>query len=111
MLHTRNECRTGAAAAIVPSIAGVEVFAEESNERRRRLAAERALDQVLTDSFPASDPPSWNTGIVRPSPGAGVEPHTGRCDAIAATAAQAVARAAVEGQRGNGFPTSCLSWT
>jgi hypothetical protein len=90
VLHTSNEYRTGAAAVIVPTIAGVDAFAED-NERRRRLAADRALDQVLTDSFPASDPPSWNTGIVRPSPKAGVEPHAERFDAIAGTAARAVA--------------------
>lgn len=31
-------------------------------DRRERLAAERAIDDVLADSFPASDPPSWNPG-------------------------------------------------
>jgi hypothetical protein len=91
VLHTSNEYRTGAAAAIAPTIVGVDVFAEASNERRLRLAAERALDQVLADSFPASDPPSWNTGIVRPGPRAGVEPHVERFEAIADTAARAVA--------------------
>lgn len=90
MLHTSNEYRTGAAAAIAPTIGAVDAFVEESNARRR-LAAERALDQVLADSFPASDPPSWNTGIVRPGPRAGVEPHAERVDKVADTAARAVA--------------------
>ena len=36
--------------------------------RRDRLAAERAIDDVLADSFPASDPPSWNPGITRLHP-------------------------------------------
>jgi hypothetical protein len=89
VLHTSNEYRTGAAAAIAPTIVGVDVFAQASNARRLRLAAERALDQVLADSFPASDPPSWNTGIVRPGPRAGVEPHAERFEAIAGTAARA----------------------
>jgi tetrahydromethanopterin S-methyltransferase subunit F len=91
VLHTSNEYRTGAAAAIAPTIGAVDAFVEESNARRRRLAAERALDQVLADSFPASDPPSWNTGIVRPGPRAGVEPHAERVDIVADTAARAVA--------------------
>jgi hypothetical protein len=26
------------------------------------------MDQVLADSFPASDPPSWNLGIARAGP-------------------------------------------
>lgn len=26
------------------------------------------MDQVLADSFPASDPPSWNLGIARAAP-------------------------------------------
>jgi hypothetical protein len=35
----------------------------ESHAREQRLAAERALDAVLADSFPASDPPSWTLGV------------------------------------------------
>jgi len=30
----------------------------------------QAIDDVLADTFPASDPPSWTPGIVRPAPAA-----------------------------------------
>ena len=44
-----------------------DAFPDEFSDRRR-LVAERALDDVLADSFPASDPPSWNPGIACPTP-------------------------------------------
>ena len=36
-----------------------------SQATEQRLAAERALDAVLADSFPASDPPPWTLGVSR----------------------------------------------
>ena len=85
MLHTTAvEYRTTSEAAILPTIVTVKRFAEEASERRR-LAAERALDQVLADSFPASDPPSWNPGIVRADPVVSrVDRHVARDDASTA---------------------------
>ena len=72
MLQTRTaiEYRDGVA-AVVPAIVGVDRIVDEAGARQARLAAERALDEVLADSFPASDPPSWNPGIIRPQPADG----------------------------------------
>src|SRR5688572_22695934 len=69
MLHTGTsiEYRDGVA-AVVPAIVGDDRLVDEAGDRQARLAAERALDEVLADSFPASDPPSWNPGIIRLRP-------------------------------------------
>ena len=77
MLHTRTtiECRRGTAAAFLPTMVGVDKVADESSERGDRLAADEALDQVLADSFPASDPPSWNPGIALVNPAVGLKPR------------------------------------
>jgi hypothetical protein len=74
MLHTRTgiEFRDNTIAAVVPAAVGVGSIADEISDRHARLAAEQALDEVLAESFPASDPPSWNPGIVRPGPAAHV---------------------------------------
>jgi hypothetical protein len=69
MLHTRTaiEYRDGIA-GVVPAIVEVDRIIDEAGDRQARLAAERALDEVLADSFPASDPPSWTPGLIRPHP-------------------------------------------
>jgi hypothetical protein len=50
----------------------VPIAAERPDVRARHLEARRAnaerelaLDQVLADSFPASDPPPWTLGVAR----------------------------------------------
>jgi hypothetical protein len=67
VLYTRNtiEYRDSTLTAIVPAAVGIETGLDDFRDRRDRLAAERAIDDVLADSFPASDPPSWNSGITR----------------------------------------------
>jgi len=67
VLYTRNtiEYRDSTLAAIVPAAVGIDGRVDDFRDRRARLAAERAIDDVLADSFPASDPPSWNPGITR----------------------------------------------
>jgi hypothetical protein len=52
VLHARTsiEHRAATPAAITPTIVGVDRIAAESNERRR-ASAERALDEVLGESF------------------------------------------------------------
>jgi hypothetical protein len=66
--RTAIEYRDGTLAASPPATIGVDAFARELSEGRTRLATEMELDDVLADSFPASDPPSWNPGITRPMP-------------------------------------------
>ena len=77
MLYTNTaiEYRDGTLAAILPVAVGLDGRADDFSERRNRLDAERAIDDVLADSFPASDPPSWNPGVSRPEPAASM--HTG----------------------------------
>jgi hypothetical protein len=72
MLYTNTaiESRGGTRAAILPVAVGLARGADDCSEGRNRLEAERAIDDVLADSFPASDPPSWNPGVSRPEPAA-----------------------------------------
>ena len=76
MLYTNTaiEYRDRHASAIQPVAVGLAGGADDFSERRNWLEAERAIDDVLADSFPASDPPSWNAGVSRP------EPVSLRCD-------------------------------
>ena len=49
----------------------------------RRFAA-RLVDSTLEDSFPASDPPSWNSSVARPGPSEVVptrKPSSDSCEA------------------------------
>ena len=69
MPYTRTtiDHRDGTLAAIVPAV-GIDGRVNDFRDPPNRLAAEPTIDDVLADSFPASDPPSWNPGIARPTP-------------------------------------------
>ena len=86
MLHSRTpiEYRNGTA-AIAPIVVGVEGARADFSSGRRRLAVERGIDEVLADSFPASDPPSWTPGVARPQPvGDAAGDHAGLGETTAA---------------------------
>lgn len=67
MFYTRTaiEHRGGSANSLPPLASDLRLVT--STDQRARYAAERALDQVLADSFPASDPPSWTLGVAQPA--------------------------------------------
>jgi hypothetical protein len=74
--HTRLDELDSAINAILPSLAGAGSAAPDKRQGPPRT--ERALDEALAESFPASDPPSWTPGIARPGPAAGAPMDGGR---------------------------------
>jgi hypothetical protein len=82
------EYREAAADAVLRGGKGIGVLQAEAEAEalQRRLAAERAVDSVLADSFPASDPPSWTLGITHPQP----EHQATNAEAVAPDAGRAV---------------------
>jgi hypothetical protein len=67
-----------ARAPMLPGGVTAGAQAGQADDQVRRLAAERALDEVLAESFPASDPPSWTPGIARPAAALRVEDNAAR---------------------------------
>jgi hypothetical protein len=59
------------------------------------------MDQVLADSFPASDPPSWNPGIALPIPAVGLEPPAEGSEVHADAGARTRASGLIDASRSN----------
>lgn len=67
MLHTETAIQRRGP-SLLPPFAEGELRVALSVDQRARYEADRVLDQVLADSFPASDPPSWTLGVERSDP-------------------------------------------
>jgi hypothetical protein len=81
------EFRAAAGRAAVPALPPMAGYVRAGQRQR----SEAAIDDALSESFPASDPPAWNTGVARL--GGAVEPgaslHHDRVTADASTSAGA----------------------
>ena len=111
MLYTNTaiESRDGTPFVIMPAGIGLDGRADDFNERRNRLDAELAIDEVLAESFPASDPPSWNPGVSRPAPAVSTHLEAVQSEPADASAGGSLAGVVVSRPRDRTFVDGLIS--
>lgn len=70
-MHQANRATSGPRSRRdqIRSASTARLTADERLAVRPEQQSESAMDDALADSFPASDPPAWNAGLVRPGLG------------------------------------------
>lgn len=71
-VSTRLPVAAGASSATLTYVDRSQIESVGRESARLTASDEAALDAVLADSFPASDPPPWTLGVRRREPGESV---------------------------------------
>lgn len=60
--------QSGSALELFEAPSSLQPFIDERAAGQHERQSELAIDDTLAASFPASDPPAWNSGVARPIP-------------------------------------------